>query len=210
MAFSPDANAALLLQADDRTRLRILPIGDGEPRQLDPCGLEFQWAKFFPDAKSLLALANAPGDRLRLYRVPLHNGGKPVAISPPTAVRNVAIAPDGVHVAVLNSDGKLVVYSTDSLEPPRVIAAADPLAPILWSGPDILYVQRQRTFSEVPAAVFRLNPVTGALKPWREVVPRDAVGINAITRILIAQNQKSYVYSSRRVFSELLAVDGWR
>jgi hypothetical protein len=91
-----------------------------------------------------------------------------------------------------------------------VIAAADPLAPILWSGPDILYVQRQRTFSEVPAAVFRLNPVTGALKPWREVVPRDAVGINAITRILIAQNQKSYVYSSRRVFSELLAVDGWR
>jgi hypothetical protein len=210
MTFSPDAKVALLLQADDRTRLRILPIGGGEPRQVDPCGLEFQWAKFFPDAKSLLALASAPRDRLRLYRVPLHQGGKPVAISPPTATRNAAIAPDGAHVAVLNSDGRLVVYSTDGVEPPRVIPAADPLAPILWRAPDVLYVQRQRTFSEIPAAVFSLNPVNGAVKPWREVVPRDGVGINAITRILIAQDQKSYVYSSRRVFSELLAVDGWR
>jgi len=45
---------------------------------------------------------------------------------------------------------------------------------------------------------------------WKEFGPRDAVGINAVTRILISQDQKSYVYSYRRVFSELLTVDGWR
>jgi DNA-binding winged helix-turn-helix (wHTH) protein len=210
MAFSPDAKAALLLQSNDRTRLRILPIAGGEPRQLAPCGLEFQWAKFFPDSKSLLALASKPGDRLRLYRVPLSGDSKPVAISQPTAARNVAIAPDGAHVAVLNSDGKLVIYPTDKLEAPREVPAQNPLAPILWSASDQLYVQRQRTFSEIPALVSRLNPSTGVLKPWREVMPRDAVGINAITRILIAQDQKSYVYSSRRAFSDLFTVDGWR
>jgi hypothetical protein len=41
-------------------------------------------------------------------------------------------------------------------------------------------------------------------------MPRDPVGINAVTRILIARNEKSYVYSSRRVLSALLTVDGWR
>src|SRR5260370_28712104 len=140
MAFSPDVKAALLLQSDDRTHLRIQPIAGGEPRQLEPCGLEFQWAKFFPDAKSLLALASAPNDRLRLYRVPLHTGGKPVAISPPTAARNVAIAPNAGHVAVLNSDGKLVVYSTAGFEPPHVTPAPHPLAPIYCRGPVAMHL----------------------------------------------------------------------
>jgi hypothetical protein len=210
MAFSPDMRAALLLRADDRTRLRLLPITGGEPREVDPCGLEYQWAKFLPDAKSLLALASSPGDRLRLYRIPLRGSGKPIAISPPTVARNVAIAPDGAHVAVLNSDGKLVVYSTDGIGSSWVIPAGDPLAPILWPAPDFLYVQRQRTFSELPAAVYRLSLVSGETKPWRQFAPRDPVGVNAVTRILIAQDQKSYVYSYRRIFSELLTIDGWR
>jgi len=210
MGLSPDMKDALLLRADDRTRLRLLPITGGKPREVDPCGLEYQWAKFFPDAKSLLALASAPGDRLRLYRIPLHGGGKPVAISPPTVARNVAIAPDGTHVAVLNSDGKLVVYPADGIGPPRAIPALDPLAPILWPAPNFLYVQRQRTFSEFPAVVSQLRLISGDSKVWKEFGPRDAVGINAVTRILISQDQKSYVYSYRRVFSELFTVDGWR
>jgi DNA-binding winged helix-turn-helix (wHTH) protein len=210
MAFSPDMRAALLLRADDRTRLRLLPITGGEPKELDPCGLEYQWAKFFPDAKSLLALANSPGGRLRLYRVPLHGSGNPTAISPPTVARNVAIAPDGARVAALNSDGKLVVYSTDGVGPARVIPAADPLAPILWPAADLLFVQRQRTFGELPAVVSRLSLVSGESKPWRQFAPRDRVGVNAVTRILIGQDQKSYVYSYRRIFSELLTIDGWR
>jgi hypothetical protein len=209
MAFSPDMRAALLLRVDDHTRLRLLPIAGGEPKELDPSGLEYQWAKFFPDAKSLLALANSPGDRLRLYRVPLDGGGKPIAISPPTVARNVAIAPDGAHVVALDSDGKLVVYPTDGVWPARVIPAGDPLAPILWPAADSLYVQRQRTFSELPALVSRLSLVTGESKPWKQFAPRDPVGVNAVTRILIAQDQKSYVYSYRRIFSELLTIDGW-
>src|SRR5262249_25287829 len=70
--------------------------------------------------------------------------------------------------------------------------------------------RRQRTFSEFPAIVSRLRLISGDSKVWKEFGPRDAVGINAVTRILISHDQKSYVYSYRRVLSELLTVDGWR
>lgn len=69
---------------------------------------------------------------------------------------------------------------------------------------------RQKTFSDLPAVVYRLNPETGFTKEWKRIAPKDSVGINAITRILISGNEKSYVYSSRRVLSELVLVDGWR
>jgi DNA-binding winged helix-turn-helix (wHTH) protein/Tol biopolymer transport system component len=210
MAFSPDETAALLLGADDRTRLRLVPIKGGAATEIGPCGLEYQWAKFFPDGKALLALANEPGQRLRLYRISLQGANTPNAISPPVAVRNVAISPDGAQIAALDSTGKLVVYAADRLAPPRTIPASDPLAPILWATPSSLYVQRQRTFDEIPALVFQLDPNTGERREWNEFMPRDPVGINAVTRILIARNQRSYVYSSRRVLSALLLVDGWR
>ena len=210
MAFSPDATAALLLGADDRTRLRLVPISGGAASEIGPCGLEYQWAKFFPDGKALVALANEPGQRLRLYRIPLQGAHTPVAISPPAAVRNIAVSPDGAQIAALDSTGKLVIYAADRLAPSRTIPAPDPLAPILWATPSSLYVQRQRTFDEIPALVFQLDPNTGERREWKQFMPRDPVGINAVTRILIARNEKSYVYSSRRVLSALLAVDGWR
>jgi len=74
----------------------------------------------------------------------------------------------------------------------------------------VLYVQRQKTFGDIPAVVYRLNPETGTVQEWRRFAPKDSVGVNAITRILISRDQKSYVYSSRRVLSELVLVDGWR
>src|SRR5262249_11415217 len=76
MAFSPGAAGALLLRGDDRTRLRLVPITGGDTKEIAPSGLEYQWVKFFPDGKSLLALASEPGQRLRLYRVPLQAGSK--------------------------------------------------------------------------------------------------------------------------------------
>jgi WD40 repeat protein len=210
MAFTPDGKSALLLGADDRKRLRLIPLAGGPDRQIDPCDLEYQWAKFFPDGKTLLALGSEPGGRLRLYRVPIQPGTKPVPISQPTATRNTAISPDGTHVAVFDSSGKLLIYSTDGSKVARVIPSADPLAPIIWPRSDILYVQRQKTFSEIPAVVFRLNSESGISQEWKKFAPKDSVGINAITRILISGDQKSYVYSSRRVLSELVLVDGWR
>jgi DNA-binding winged helix-turn-helix (wHTH) protein/WD40 repeat protein len=211
MGFAPDNDSALLLNAEDRKRLRLVPLArSGADHEIEPSGLEYQWAKFFPDGKTLLAFGSEPGARLRLYRVSMQRGIKPVPISPPTATRNAVVSPDGGHVAVLDSSGKLVIYSTDGSGSARVIPSADPFAPILWPNADVVYVQRQKTFSDIPAVVYRLNPENGRMQEWKRVAPKDSVGVNAITRILISGDQKSYVYSSRRVLSELVLVDGWR
>jgi hypothetical protein len=208
MGLTPDATGALVLRDDDRTRLRILPMNGGEAQDLAPSGLEYQWARFFPDGQTLVALGSEPGGPLRLYRVP-PSGEKPAAISPPTVARNVAISPGGRYIAALSA-GELIIYPTDGSAPARVVPVADPMAPILWASPDLLYAQRQRSFGEIPAPVFRLNPASGASQPWKEILPRDPVGVNAVTRIVIAANGRSYAYSSRRVLSELLTVEGWR
>ncbi|MBM3765012.1 MAG: hypothetical protein FJW32_06440 [Acidobacteria bacterium] len=56
--FSPDTRRALMLSFDDRRRLRLYPLSGGQPTDLNETGLEYQWARFFPDGASLLALAS--------------------------------------------------------------------------------------------------------------------------------------------------------
>src|SRR5216683_2058187 len=102
MGLSADGKYALTLSPHDRTRFRLLPIGVGKPVELPPTGLEYQWARYFPDGQRLLALANEPGKPLRLYVQSLN--GNPFPITPPMVVRNVAISPDGTKVALMSAD----------------------------------------------------------------------------------------------------------
>ena len=78
MGLSPDGKSVLTLSPHDRTHLHVLPLGDGKPDELPPTGLEYQWARYFPDGKRLLALASVPGKPLRLYVQSLD--GKPMPI----------------------------------------------------------------------------------------------------------------------------------
>src|SRR6266849_7025469 len=80
MGLSADGKYALTLSPHDRTRFRLLPLGEGKPLELPPTGLEYQWARYFPDGQRLLALANEPGQPLRLYVQSLT--GKPFPITP--------------------------------------------------------------------------------------------------------------------------------
>ena len=72
--------------------------------ELAATGLVYQWARYFPDGRRLLALANEPGKPLRLYVQSLD--GKPFPMTPPAVVRNIAISPDGTKVAVMSADSR--------------------------------------------------------------------------------------------------------
>lgn len=206
MALSSDGHYALALHPEQRTRLRLLPLGEGKPIDLPPTGLEYQWVRYFPDGRRLLALASAPGQPLRLHVVPAD--GKPYAITPPGTVRNAALSPDGSRVALLSSEGKLLIHSTASDAAPAVVSRSETLAPLLWTSDGWLYVQLVGAYSQIPARIQRLHVATGRLEPWREAAPADAVGVNAITKVMLSQDARMIVFNYRRVLSELFVADG--
>src|SRR5205823_6823121 len=85
---------------------------------------------------------------------------------------------------------------------PKLVAGFDPGEVVVaWGGDshDLLVFRR----NELPAKVYRLNPDTGARRLWREFIPSDPAGVYFITPILTTPDEKSYVYTYRRLLSEL-------
>ena len=209
MAFSPDGRFVLTLSLEPRTRFHLVPLADGAAGSvvdLPETGLEYQWARYFPDGKRLLALASEPDRPLRLYVQPLD--GEPFPITPPLVVRNVAISPDGEQVAVLSARGKLVIYPTGKGGGSgREIPTPQPLAPLLWAAGDWLYVQHIGAYTQIPTRISRLHLPDGRVEPWQEISPTDTLGVNAITKVMISQNAQTLVFNYRRVLSELFVVE---
>ncbi len=201
MGLSPDGEYALTLSARDRSHFRLVPLGDGNPIELASTGLEYQWARYFPDGKRLLALANESGKPLRLYVQPIE--GKPFPITPPTVVRNVAISPDGARVSLMAADRRLLIYPAAAGGKAQVVPTSEPLGPLLWTEGDWLFVQHVGAYTQFPTRISRLNLATGELQPWSELRPRDAVGVNAITKVMLSQDSRTLIFNYRRVLSEL-------
>ncbi|MFN0169361.1 MAG: winged helix-turn-helix domain-containing protein [Bryobacteraceae bacterium] len=210
MALTPDGHSVLVLADDERHRLRLIPIGPGDSRDLPPTGLRYQWARFLPDGKTLLVLASQDGGGLRVFRQSL-GGGLPVALTPPVMVRDVAVSPDGNEVALLTADRRLAVFRTTASGPERVLPTQEPLAPLLWSADGkSLLVQHLKSYTAIPARVSRFDIRTGEIRPWGEFGPRDPMGVNSITRIVIAPDERTTVFNYRRVSSELFVATGYR
>ncbi len=210
MALSPDGGSALTLDADGRTQFHVVPIADAAARPVDlpPTGLEYQWARYFPDGRRLLAFANEPNGPLRLYVQPL--GGKPFPITPPIVVRNVALSSTGDRVAVLSGKGKLVIYPTVEGGAPREIATTGMLAPLLWAADDWLYVEHIGAYTQIPTRVSRLHLADGRLETVRDLRPTDVLGVNAITKVMVSPDAHTIVFNYRRVLSELFILEPGR
>ena len=206
--FDANGSSAFVLSAD-RTRLRRIPISGGAGEELPSPGLVYQWARPFPDGSRLLALANLPQQPLRLY-IQAVKTGEASPLSGPLMVRNASASADGRAVAVLSPEGKLLLYRTQG-GAPREIPSTEPLAPIRWSKDgQWLYVMHLRANVQSSAQVSRIRLATGKLDAWKELRPADSVGVNSITGLTIADDEVSYVYSYRRVVSDLYCAEGWK
>jgi DNA-binding winged helix-turn-helix (wHTH) protein len=206
--FDSTGSSAFVL-SEDRVRLWKVPVSGGAGEELASAGLTYQWARPFPDGSRLLALANFPQQPLHLYMQNVKTG-RIAALTRPLMVRNAAVSPDGSSVAILNPEGKLLLYPTNG-GAPRAIPADEPLAPIRWSNDgEWLFVMHLRASVQASAEVSRLQVATGHLRPWKTLQPADPIGVNSITGMTVADDEKSYVYSYRRVLSDLYLARGWQ
>jgi DNA-binding winged helix-turn-helix (wHTH) protein len=206
--FDVTATSVFVL-SEDRMKLWKVPVGGGTGDELPSSGLIYQWARPFPDGTRLLALASLPEQPLGLYIQNIQTGAAN-PLTGPVMVRNASVSKDGSSVAILNPEGKLLLYPTTG-GLPRRIASDEPLAPIRWSKDDQwLYVLHLRSSVQSSALVSRLRVATGEIQPWKVLKPADTNGVNSITGLAIADDEESYVYSYRRVLSDLYLAEGWK
>jgi eukaryotic-like serine/threonine-protein kinase len=203
----PDGRSALVLDATDRRRLRIVPLAGGGGREIAAGKLRYQWVRPMPDGKRATALATDSGGALALWVIGLDGSVAPVMIADSIMVRNSAISPDGSQVAVLVPDGRLRLFSTT--ERGRAVdipVSARRLAPLHWSRDgEWLFVQHLDTV--LPATVSKIHIATGEVRPWKQILPADRAGVNSVTGIVISADEEHYAYSSRRTLGSLFAAE---
>ncbi len=204
-ALSPDALWALSIRADTLPhRLVALPTGAGESRELPRGPLErYEWAVFFPDGQKIVLAGNEPGARTRLY-VQDFSSGPPRAITEEAvtvAFGSMAVSPDGAVIAAVAADQTVKLFPADGGTPRVVPGVAPGEVPVQWTADGRrLYVFR---LGELPSPVTLVDVATGARTPWRILIPADASGVLAVTRVRITPDGSAYAYTFSRILSDL-------
>jgi hypothetical protein len=162
------------------------------------------WARWLADGLHLVFSGNEAGHGFRLY-VESPEEGQPRPISPEGVSGSVVLSPKDDFAASVGPDNRIYLYPIGQGEPVPVPGTNPQETPTGWSADGrSLFVFR---FGEVPAKVFQLDLSTGKRKPWKELVPADAAGIDTIRGITIAPDAKAYVYGYIRTLSDLYLVE---
>jgi WD40 repeat protein len=191
----------------------VVQEGDSEPvgrdaRVADPSGrIDGQ---FLPDGKRIAFAAGEAGRGRRLY-VQTISGGTPASISPGGIRGSIEglgigpVSPDGRFVAAWSPDGRLRLYPTSPGDSLPVSGVVDGEFPIQWS-PDgkSLYVKGP---GELPARVFRVNPVSGKRELWKQFAASDPTGV-VVQGIVMTPDAAAYAYTYVRLLSDLYVAAG--
>jgi hypothetical protein len=81
--------------------------------------------------------------------------------------------------------------------------------PLQWASDGRALLIR-RAGPVLPVRVDRLELLTGARAPWRELGPVDPAGVGHIGDVVITRDGGSYVYNCQRTLSELYLAEGLR
>ena len=100
---------------------------------------------------------------------------------------------------------KLTIVARDGGQR-RTIPGPYSVQPVGWTadGRSVL-VRESRS---VPGRISTIDVATGRAKPWREIGPSNLNGVQAIYRLFVTPDLKSYVYSFDRMLVQLYLADG--
>ena len=205
VALSPDEKWAVARPNTAPAPMILLPTGVGEAKPLTQDSINHVRARWLADGKRLVFTGNEAGHGLRLY-VQSVEEGKPRPLSPEGMNSTFVPSPNGELVAAIGPDHKVYTYPINGGEP-RLIPGVQPdEAPTGWSSDGrTLFVFR---YGEIPARVVQIDLATGQRKPWKDLDPADAAGIDTISGIMMTADAKGYVYGYIRTLCDLYLVEG--
>src|SRR5262249_27244393 len=102
----------------------------------------------------------------------------------------------------------IAVYPIDGGSPAAVKGVEPGELPIRWlaDGKSILVGRR----SNPPGIVDRIDLATGTRTRWKTFEPTDPAGVDAVGPAVVSADEKSCVFSYRRVTGDLYLVTGLR
>ena len=144
-------------------------------------------------------LRPAGGDD-RAARLYVRDGERPwQALAPAAVVGPFALSPDGQSVAASDTTGAVVLFPIDGGAPRRLDGERG--KPIHWSADGHqLFLAGPELF---PARIYRRDLVSGRVEPWRTIAPADPSGVMAVLRVMIAGDDRTFVYQYSRALNDL-------
>ncbi len=214
--ISGDGKTVLAFLPSHNDKLVLVPTGVGETRTLPSFGLQYWYGGFLPDGKRAVLVAAEPGKGTRVYLQALDGKTPPRAITPEGTVQQnqaIVISGDGKWVIAMmrasESDAggdTLMMYPVDGQGQAKPVRGALPgeiAAQWLQDGKVLVYRR-----GELPLTVYKLDPETGKREPWHKFVPSNPAGVLLFRSIYVTRDGKHYLYETRRVLSNLYAIQG--
>ena len=210
IGLSPDGRWALAVIGPATGRqIVLLPVGAGQARPLPKDAIQYHpWGAWLPDGKRFIVAGVEPGHGIRLYIRDV-DGGAARLVSPAEiriSFTGISVSPDGSFVTALLPDGTASIFSIADGKARPLSGLAPGETPVGWSedGKAIFVSHPQG----LPAKVFRVEIATGQRALWKELSPSDPSGVFGVDPIRGTPDGKSFIYSYRRVITDLFQAEG--
>ena len=208
MSLSPDGKSALAGLWGDPFQLVLLPTGMGEKKILAIPGVQAPSVylnTWFRDGKRFIVRGNQPGRPVRHWIYNLDSAQLQPAT--PEGVSAYAIlAPDQNSVLACCKDHSAWLYDLRDGSSKQAQGLTENDRPAQWTldGNSVYTTQEASN----PLNVYLVNVDTGQRTTWKQIAPADPAGILGVDSFHVTPDGKTYVYSIRRVLSDLFLVKG--
>jgi DNA-binding winged helix-turn-helix (wHTH) protein/Tol biopolymer transport system component len=203
-ALSPDKNSAITIDPQDRSFFSLTNFATRWSRKIQGEGFEYQWIKFHPDGRRVLAGGAYPGQPFQICMQSLE-GGKPMPIKNATYMDSVQVSPDGERIAGRIGGQTLIVDLDTGVR--HTVRLGGKGMPIAWSRDGLgVYCL---LFDQSPSRVVRADWRTGSVQDWKTLATSGTSEFAGLASAVAAPSANAYAYSTTYHLSKLYVVDGW-
>jgi eukaryotic-like serine/threonine-protein kinase len=216
--ISPDGLWVATLDTDAKGQAgaRLIPAGAGVPRwyPLTGAAVNADEIWFHPSSRAVYLAEEVTGSFSRLDVV---TGTLTPKVVPGVVGYNMglkAFSPDGRRILLTDMsksspDGRVfifLVFDGENAQPKPTKGNLRTEVAAGWADNNREVYLYDR--NAIPAKVVRWDPVTGARRPFLEVMPSDPSGVWGISNLTITPSGNAYAYSVARKFSDLYLIEG--